>query len=49
MLARDKHFSLLQTFVNYSRKVFENIGPRGPEVCAVIFCVFVIAFHFFLA
>jgi hypothetical protein len=27
-LARDKHNSLLQTFVNYSRKKFYNIGPR---------------------
>jgi hypothetical protein len=26
-LARDKHSSLLQTFVNYRRKKFYNIGP----------------------
>jgi hypothetical protein len=27
-LARDKHSSLLQKFVNYGRKTFYNIGPR---------------------
>jgi len=26
-LARDEHFCILQTFVNYSRKKFYNIGP----------------------
>ncbi len=30
-LARDKHSSLLQTFVNYSRKLFYNIWP-WPDV-----------------
>jgi len=29
MLARDKHSSLLRTFVNYGRKKFYNIGPRS--------------------
>jgi hypothetical protein len=29
MLARDKHSSLLQTFVNYDRKKYYNIGPRS--------------------
>jgi hypothetical protein len=28
MFARDKHSSLLRTFVNYVRKTFYNIGPR---------------------
>ncbi len=35
MLARDKHSSLLRTFVNYGRKKFYNIGPRSgrpPEM-----------------
>jgi hypothetical protein len=27
-LARDKHSSLLQKFLNYGRKKFYNIGPR---------------------
>jgi len=27
-LARDKHSSLLRTFVNYDRKLFYNIEPR---------------------
>jgi hypothetical protein len=27
MLARDKHSSLLQTFINYRRTKFYNIGP----------------------
>ncbi len=26
-LERDKHFSLLRTFVNYGRKKFYNVGP----------------------
>jgi hypothetical protein len=28
-LARDKHSSLLQKFINYGRKKVYNIGPRG--------------------
>jgi hypothetical protein len=27
MLARDKHSSLLETFINYGRKKFNNIDP----------------------
>ncbi len=26
-LARDKHFSLLRTLINYERKMFYNFGP----------------------
>ncbi len=31
-LARDKHFSLLPTFVNYRCKIFNNIGPKLSDV-----------------
>ncbi len=31
-LARDKHSSLLRTFVNYVCKTFYNIGPRSAHV-----------------
>ncbi len=31
-LARDKHSSLLRTFVNYGRKKFYNVDPMGPNV-----------------
>ncbi len=31
-LAKDKHSSLLQAFVNYDRKKFYNIGPKS-RIC----------------
>ncbi len=31
-LARDKHSSLLQKFVNYGQKKFYNIGPRADDI-----------------
>ena len=33
-LARDKHSSLLQKFVNYGQKKFYNIGPRCTSLTA---------------
>jgi hypothetical protein len=33
MPARHKHFPLLRTFVNNSRKQFYNIGTRSIAVC----------------
>jgi hypothetical protein len=36
MLARDKHSSLLQKFVNYGRKIFYNIGPSDRRKCITI-------------
>jgi hypothetical protein len=47
MLARDKHSSLLQKFVNYGQKGFITLGPVHPSVCSSIYlppvsdCMFV--------
>ncbi len=33
-LSKDKHFSLLQKFINYDRQKFYNIGPWQLPVLA---------------
>jgi hypothetical protein len=50
MLARDKHSSLLQKFLNYSRKKFNSPGPGFnpknqfqkifPDLVSIIFILF---------
>ncbi len=36
-LSRDKHSSLLRTFVNYGRKKFYNIGPMASKTKKKVF------------
>jgi hypothetical protein len=38
ILARDKHFSLLRTLINYGQKMFFNIGPWAQCCKAIFIC-----------
>ncbi len=38
-LSLDKHSSLLRTFINYGRKKFYNIGPRGLHYKKLRICI----------